>query len=83
MSDTPQKPNNKPDSNIHRTYEENQPSLKRFIARLLIDDQEVEDVAQETFLKAFLAEQDKEIEQPKPFLFRIAKNIILSQMRYK
>jgi len=68
-------------SNIERAFEKNQSSLKRFIARLLMNDHDVEDVAQETFLKAYQAELGKEIEQPKSYLFRIAKNIVISQIR--
>lgn len=55
--------------------------LKRFIARFLPFTSDVDEVSQETFLKAYVAERDKAIDQPKPFLFRIAKNIAISRLR--
>lgn len=58
-------------------------SLKRFIARYLNNHHDIEDVAQESFLRAFHAGQNVEVRQPKAFLFRIAKNVAVSQLRRK
>ena len=44
---------------------------------------DVEDVLQEAFRLAYKAENGKEIEQPKSFLFQIAKNVALNQLRQK
>lgn len=58
--------------------------LKRFLARFLQNEQDIEDVAQAAFLKAYSAEQDKGgIEQPKAFLFSIAKNLALNELTRK
>ncbi|MDH5617556.1 MAG: RNA polymerase sigma factor [Gammaproteobacteria bacterium] len=57
--------------------------LKRFLARFFSDRQDIEDVAQEAYLRAYVAEQKKEIEQPKAFLFRIARNLALTQLTRK
>lgn len=58
--------------------------LKRFLARFLQSAQDIEDVAQEAFLKAYSAEQDKgRIEKPKAFLFSIAKNLALNELSRK
>lgn len=57
--------------------------LKRFLARFFSDRQDIEDVAQEAFLRAYVAEQKKDIEQPKAFLFRIARNLALTQLTRK
>jgi RNA polymerase sigma-70 factor (ECF subfamily) len=45
--------------------------------------QDIEDVTQEAFLRAYSAEQGKVIEQPKSFLFRIARNVALTQLTLK
>jgi RNA polymerase sigma-70 factor (ECF subfamily) len=40
-------------------------------------------VSQETFLRAFSTEKQRPIEQPKSFLFRIAKHVALTQLTQK
>ena len=44
---------------------------------------DIEDIAQEAFLRAYRVERGRPIEQPKSFLFRIAKHIALSQLKRK
>lgn len=62
---------------------ENSGFLKRFLARFFNERQDIEDVAQETFLRAYVAEQKQSIEQPKAYLFRVAKNIALTRLTRK
>jgi RNA polymerase sigma factor (sigma-70 family) len=57
--------------------------LKRFIASFLKAPQDIEDVAQETYLRAYVAEQRETIDQPKAFLFRVAKNLALTKLTKK
>ena len=66
-------------------FEKHQLSLKRFISRFLHNTQDIEDVAQEAFLRAYSAgkDADNDIKQPKSFLFRIAKNVAVSELRSK
>ena len=58
-------------------------SLRSYISRYVISPQDIDDVSQETFLRAYKAEKEKEIEHPKAFLFRIAKNLMLSEFSRK
>jgi RNA polymerase sigma factor (sigma-70 family) len=58
-------------------------SLKRFIWRFLRNRLDVEDVAQEAFLRAYAVERNRPITQPKSFLFRIAKHVALSTLDRK
>ena len=44
---------------------------------------DIEDIAQEAFLRAYTVERSRPIEQPKSFLFRIAKHLALSQLTRK
>ena len=44
---------------------------------------DVEDIAQEAFLRAYAVECGRPIEQPKSLLFRIAKHVALSQLTRK
>ena len=57
--------------------------LKRFLRRFLSRPQDIDDVAQEAFLKAFNAERKGEVRSPKSFLFQIAKNIALKELTQK
>ena len=75
--------NRQPLSAVSAAFLENNTFLKRFLARFFSDSQDIEDVAQEAYLRAYVAEQQKEIEQPKAYLFRIARNLALTQLTQK
>ena len=68
-------------SDILKTFLENEAAIKRFLARFSSASQNVEDYAQETFLKSFAAEIRSPIEEPKAFLFKVAKNVVLTDIR--
>jgi RNA polymerase sigma-70 factor (ECF subfamily) len=57
--------------------------LKKFLARFLHRPQDIDDAAQQAFLKAFAAEKKQQIRSPKSFLFQIAKNIALQELTKK
>lgn len=57
--------------------------LRKFLSRFLRIHQDIEDVAQEAYLRAYIAEQRQAIEQPKAFLFRVAKNLALTRLSRK
>ena len=85
MSDRRQNPNmrQRADSDLLAAFQKHQGALKRFIARYLSSQHDIEDVAQESFLRAFRAGMEYDVRQPKSFLFRIAKNVAVSQLRLK
>lgn len=68
---------------VSKIFLENQSAIKRFLARFLSGAHDIEDVAQEAYLRAFKAEKDQEVRSPKAFLFRIAKNIALNELAKK
>jgi RNA polymerase sigma factor (sigma-70 family) len=68
---------------VYEAYTRHGSSLKRFIGRFMRSPSDIEDIAQEAFLRAFTAERGRPIEQPKSFLFRIAKHLALSQLTRK
>ena len=56
-------------SGVSRIFLEHGHFLKKFLSRFLSREQDIEDVAQEAYLKAYCAEQDKgEIAHPKAFI---------------
>ncbi len=60
---------------VIKAFLENEPALKRFLRRFLVRRQDIEDITQETFAKAFAAEANQQVDQPRAFLFRIAHNL--------
>lgn len=68
-------------SPITRAFRENEAGLKRFLARILSRGAEIDDLAQETFLRAFAAEAAQEIACPKAFLFSTARNLALNEVK--
>lgn len=73
----------RPMSDVTAAFLEHGAFLKRFLGRLLPTRQDIEDVAQEAYLRAYLTEQCVTIEQPKAFLFRVAKNLALTRLTRK
>jgi RNA polymerase sigma-70 factor (ECF subfamily) len=64
---------------ILKTYLENEQGLKKFLGRIFGRGREVDDLAQETFLRAFAAEAGEPILYPKAYLYRIARNLALNE----
>jgi RNA polymerase sigma factor (sigma-70 family) len=70
-------------SSILKAFVENEAAIKRFLRRFTSDSSYVDDFAQETFLKSFAAETRTNISEPKAFLFKVARNIVLSDVRHE
>lgn len=66
-------------SRILKAFLENERGLKRFIARLLPQAHDVDEIAQETFLRAFAAEASEDVLLPRAYLYRIARNLALNE----
>jgi RNA polymerase sigma-70 factor (ECF subfamily) len=73
-----------PLSGLSGSYFAHQTLLRRFIGRFISRPQDIEDIAQEAYLRAFHAEKSGEqVRSPKAFLFRIAKNVALNELARK
>jgi len=68
-------------SRILMAFTENEQAIRRFLLRFSSNAQDIEDFTQETFLKAYAAERKSEIREPKAFLFQVAKNTALADIR--
>lgn len=64
---------------ILQAFLEHERAIKRFLKRFRLRPQEIEDLSQETFLRAFAAEAVQDVREPRAFLFRIAKNLALNE----
>lgn len=71
-------------SEVCSAYLEHRTFLKRFLSRFLTSPDDIDDVVQETFLRAYNAEhRDTDIHSPKAFLFRVARNLALKELSKK
>ncbi len=68
---------------ILSSFLSNERALKKYLSQYLKRGQDIDDVAQETFLKAFAAEVKMDIHSPKAFLFKIAKHTALNKIEKK
>jgi len=67
--------------NILTAFKRYKSSLKYFISGYVVNPQDVDDVCQETFLRTYKSSLEKEVQAPKSFMFRVAKNLIISDFR--
>lgn len=54
-------------------------SLRKSLAKLLATQDDIDDVIQETYLRAVASNSSKEIRDPEGYLFRISRNIALNE----
>lgn len=70
-------------SQISQAFMEQQRPLKAFISRFIRRPQDIDDIAQETFVRAFLAEQKGDIQHPKAYIYRVARNLAFETLTKK
>lgn len=70
-------------SAVTHAFMEHNLYLKSFLRRFMKRPQDIEDIAQEAYIRAFKVEQDTGVDHPKTLLFTIAKNIALNELRSK
>ena len=68
---------------ITAAFQAAESALKQYLMRFFVRQQDIEDVVQETFLRAYESEQSQTIKSPRSFLFTVAKNIALSELSRK
>ncbi len=73
----------RPASPLLAAYEQHLSALKRYVMRILHAENDVEDVVQEAFIRAYKTETEGDVRQPKSYLFRVAKHVALNQVRQK
>ena len=69
-------------SEVFRVFEKHRAALRRVVRRHLgAAGEDADDVLQEAFLRAYGAELKRGVEQPKAFLFQVARNTALGARR--
>jgi len=70
-------------SSIIAAFQSAESGLKQYLMRFFVRQQDIEDIVQETFLRAWESEKSQVIKSPRSFLFTVAKNIALSEIYRK
>lgn len=70
-------------SDVASALVENASFLKRFLSRYFSNRHDIEDVVQETYLRAHIEDQRNGVEKPKAFLFKVARNVALKKLSKK
>ncbi len=70
-------------SRIFSVFLANETIIKRFLRRYSFNPDDIDDISQETILRALDAEKNKEINEPRAFLFGVAKNIARKSLEKK
>ena len=55
--------------------------LKKYLRRYLTRQQDIDDVVQDIFVRAYQAEQTRKIRSPRSYLFKIAKHMALNESK--
>lgn len=63
------------------SFRHHEKSLRHYISSFFITSQDIEDISQETFLRTFKSDIQEKVKKPKSFMFRVAKNLIISEYR--
>ena len=71
------------ETGVVAAFREHESALRAFVSRLVASRDDVDDVTQEAFLRAFNAEKARRVRRPRSFLFTIARNLVLSDFARK
>ena len=83
MSKSPLKDDRPPVSGIDASFAACEMALKRYLARFLHRREDIDDMTQETYLRAYKATQKRWIEFPKAYLFKVARTVALNELSQK
>lgn len=61
---------------VFAAFRDNESILRAFLRRISPASFDIDDIAQETILRALQAEKEREIDQPRAYLFSIARNVV-------
>ena len=70
-------------SGIYATFIESESAIKRFLRRFLYKAEDIDEIAQETFLRAYKATEGRDIESPKAYLFQVARTLAYNELSRK
>ncbi|PCI51686.1 MAG: RNA polymerase subunit sigma-70 [Alphaproteobacteria bacterium] len=66
-----------------KVFSENESIIRKYLRRFSSNYHDIEDITQETIMRALKAEKKQTIEEPKAFLFGIARNVARKELDKK
>lgn len=66
-------------SKIFKAFKKHEAVIRRIVGKYRPNPSDIEELTQETFLRAYAAELKQDIQEPARFLFRTAKNLSISR----
>ena len=69
------------ESRFRACYAADYRAVRRYIARLSGHPDEADDLTQETFVRLWQRLQEKDVEELRPFVYRIASNLVINRHR--
>ena len=76
----PNIPEHRRPAGILRSFLGIETELRHYLLKILVRKEDVEDILQDTFMRASRAEDSTHIRSHRPFLFKVAKNLALNQI---
>ena len=74
---------NHQESGIFQAFLQNESALKRFLRRFLYKQEDIDEIFQETFLRAYKATKGRDIESPKAYIFQVARSLAYTELSRK
>lgn len=71
------------DSGIYAAFLQNESILKRFLRRFLYKQEDIDEISQETFLRAYKATRGRDIDSPKAYIFQVARSLAYTELSRK
>ena len=71
------------DSGIYAAFLQNESALKRFLRRFLYKQEDIDEISQETFLRAYKATKGREIDSPKAYIFQVPRSLAYTELSSK
>lgn len=72
-----------PDSGIFKAFMQNESALKRFLRRFLYKQEDIDEISQETFLRAYKATLGRQVDSPKAYIFQVARSLAYNELTRK
>ena len=70
-------------SRVYAAFREKERAIRSFVRRYISDQTMIEDICQETIVRALAAEKARSIQSADAFLFGVARNIVRSHLETK
>lgn len=65
-----------PRGGVFAAFRDSEPVLRALLRRIAPSSHDIDDITQETILRALQAEKEREIKEPRAYLFSIARNVV-------